>query len=263
MRALRLVYRFISVSIQEEMAYRANFFIHLLHSMLNLATGVAGMIIIFGQVENIHGWDFPSVLALLGVYLLLDALRGFFISPGLDALVGVEGEVADGRFDFILLRPLDVQFHVSFRRWKLFSVLDLVLALAVLGTAIAQLQQKPGMTEWLSFLLVLAASVTTLYAILLAFTSLAFWSPGFMFNWMFDSVFQMARYPVELYPAWLRLLLTWVVPLGVMTSIPARALNASLSPAALAGSLLLSLALLLLASRLFRHGVSRYASASS
>jgi hypothetical protein len=60
--------------------------------------------------------------------------------------------------------------------------------------------------------------VTILYAILLAFTGLVFWSPGFLFTWVFDGVFQMARYPVGLYPGWLRLALTWVVPVGRLRS---------------------------------------------
>ena len=71
----------------------------------------------------------------------------------------------------------------------------------------------------------------------------------------------MARYPVGLYPGWLRLLLTWVVPVGIMTTVPAEALTGALSPSRLAGST--ALALLIGASALFRFGVRRYASASS
>jgi hypothetical protein len=44
------------------------------------------------------------------------------------------------------------------------------------------------------------AGATILYAILLAFTGLVFWSPGSLFTWVFNGVFQMARYPVGLYP---------------------------------------------------------------
>ena len=73
----------------------------------------------------------------------------------------------------------------------------------------------------------------------------------------------MARYPVGLYPGWLRLVLTWVVPVGVMTTVPAQALTGSLSPGALLGACALALALLVGASALFRTGLRRYASASS
>ena len=35
----------------------------------------------------------------------------------------------------------------------------------------------------------------------------------------------MGRYPVGLYPGWLRLVMTWIVPVGVMTTVPAQALT--------------------------------------
>jgi ABC-type uncharacterized transport system permease subunit len=53
---------------------------------------------------------------------------------------------------------------------------------------------------------------------LLALASLIFWSPGFLFTWIFDGIFQMARYLVCIYPAWLRLVLTWIVPVRAMAT---------------------------------------------
>jgi ABC-2 type transport system permease protein len=73
----------------------------------------------------------------------------------------------------------------------------------------------------------------------------------------------MARYPVGLYPGWLRLVLTWVVPVGMMTTVPAQALTGDLPAAMLAGSVAMAMILLAGASLLFRLGLRRYASASS
>ena len=86
MRYLRLVGLCARASAQQELAHRANFFISLLHSLLNLGTGVLGLVVLFGQVESVRGWDFASTLALLGVYLTIGALRQLFIGPSLDAL---------------------------------------------------------------------------------------------------------------------------------------------------------------------------------
>ena len=263
MRYLRLVGQFLRASVLEAAAYRANFFINLLHSLLNLATGVLGIAVLFGQVETVQGWTFAGTLALLGIYLTLGALRNLFIGPSLEALGGMDGEVWNGTFDFTLLRPVNTQFLASFRRWQPFAALDLVLGAGVLGVATAQLSQALTAAHLAAFLLALGAGVATLYAILLIFTALVFWSPGFLFTWVFDSLFQMARYPVGLYPGWLRLVLTWIVPVGVITTFPAEALTGTLSPAALAGSLLLALVLLGAASAFFRLAVRRYASASS
>ena len=77
------------------------------------------------------------------------------------------------------------------------------------------------------------------YAILLAFAGLVFWSPEVLFTWVFNGVFQMARYPVGMYPGWLKLVLTWVIPVGVITTLPAEALSGVLSPWSLLGGIAL------------------------
>ncbi|MBK6326665.1 MAG: ABC-2 family transporter protein [Chloroflexi bacterium] len=263
MMHLRLIRAFISASAQEEAAYRANFYISLLHSLLNFATGLLGLGIIYGQVQTIQGWDYASALAVLGVYLTVSALRGLMMGPSLDALAGMDGEVWRGAFDFTLLRPVRTQFLVSVRKWRLFALFDLLLGLLVLGTAVTRLNHTLSLYHIAAFLLALAAGLLALYAILLAAASLVFWDPGLMVGWVFDSVFQMARYPVGLYPGWLRLVLTWIIPVGFITSIPAAALSEGLSWELLGVSLAFALVLAAGASWLFRAGLRRYASASS
>jgi ABC-2 type transport system permease protein len=260
---LKLIRSFARASAQNELAYRANFWISLLSAALNLGTGVLGIVVLFSQVEAVQGWTLASTLALLGVYLIVGALRALFIGPSLDALAGMDGEIWTGTFDFTLLRPLDVQFLASLRYWRPLALIDLALGLGVLGTAVVRLGQTLTAAHLAIFLVTLGAGVTVLYAVLLAFTALVLWSPGFFFTWAFDAVFQMARYPVGLYPGWLRLVLTWVVPVGIMTTVPAQALTGELPAGTLLGSLALALGLLAGASALFRGGLRRYASASS
>jgi ABC-2 type transport system permease protein len=249
--------------VQEEAAHRANFFFSLLYSLLNLLTAAAGIWILFSQVESIHGWDLPATLALLGVYLTASALRQLFIGPSLDALAGMDGEVWSGAFDFTLLRPVSTQFLASFRRWRPLALFDLLLGLAVLGGAAARLAAPMPLERLPLFLLALVSGVGVLYALLLGFTTLIFWSPGVLFTWLFDAVFQMARYPLGLYPGWVRMALTWVIPVGVITTLPAQALTGALTgPGVLLFALLAAL-LVAIASAVFRAGLKQYKSASS
>jgi ABC-2 type transport system permease protein len=263
MRYLRLMKSFVTLAVENTLAYRVNFWISLLHSLLSFGTGVLAILILFSQVEAIRGWTMASTLALLGTYLMLSALRRLFIGPSLEALVGLDGEIWTGTFDFTLLRPVDVQFLASIRHWQPLAILDLLLGGGVLIAAVLQLGEMLTATNVAAFILTLFAAVVILYALLLGFSALVFWSPGFLFTWLFNALFQLARYPVGLYPGWLRMLLTWVIPVGIMTTVPAQALSGELPGAMLGGSLVVAAGLFAMATLLFRTGLRRYASASS
>jgi ABC-2 type transport system permease protein len=219
--------------------------------------------VLFSQVKQVGGWDLPATLSLLGVYLTLAALRGLFIGPSLDVLVGMDGEVWTGRFDYTLLRPVDVQIQASIRHWRPLALIDLLFGVGVLAVGIMDMGHGLPPMRIASFLVSLISAVVILYSILLAFTGLVFWSPGFLFTWLFDALYQMARYPITMYPGWLRFVLTWIIPVGVMTTIPAQALSGMGSSWMLAGGILLAVIAFTLATILFRSGLRRYASASS
>jgi ABC-2 type transport system permease protein len=263
MRHIRLITRFINIGLQYLLAYPLNFWISLLHSLLGFGTGVMGVWILFEQVETIRGWSMASTLALLGTYMTLSSLRSLFIGPSLEALAGMDGEIWTGKFDFTLLRPLDVQFYASFQHWRPLALIDLLLGVGVLVTAFTRLGESLTPGRMFMFFAMLFIGAVILYSILLAFSGLVFWSPDFLFTWLFNAFFQMARYPVGLYPGWLKQVLTWVIPVGVMTTVPAQALTSELSVGTLTGSLVLAVLFLGSASLLFRAGARRYTSASS
>lgn len=269
MKYLRLMGRFIAAAVQQEFAYRMNFWIHLLYAAFNLIVAVAALQVLFGQVHAVRGWDYPATLALLGVYLTVTALRSVCLGPSLESLAGMDGELWTGRFDFTLLRPVDVQFLASFRIWRPFALLDLLFGLVVISQAVTVANATAASDGTLTlerlglFFLAMTAGVIMIYAVLLAFSALVFWSPGLLFTWIFDAILQLARYPVGVYPAWLRIMLTWIVPVGLITTLPAQALTGQSASQVVAASLGLSLFVLIGASWLFRSGVRRYASASS
>ena len=86
MRPFRLIGSFMKASFQEDAAYRTNFFISIFTSLLNLMTGIIGIVVLFGQIDSVHGWTLASTLAILGVYLTVSAVRGLFIGPSFDSL---------------------------------------------------------------------------------------------------------------------------------------------------------------------------------
>lgn len=260
---LKLIRSFMRASLQQDLAYRANFWINLLHSLLNLVVALAAILILFNQINDLNGWTFSATVGVMAVYLIIGALRGLFIGPSLETLVGMGQEVWNGNFDFSLIRPVNIQFLVTFRIWRFFSLLDLALGVGVLFYAVSQSPDPLTWLNWFLFAITLAAGTLIIYALLLGLSALAFWSPGFLITWVFDALFQLARYPIGIYPPFIRILLTWIIPIGLITTIPAQALSGQIGSGMALTSLGLAVLLLMVASWLFRSGIRRYHSASS
>ena len=252
-----------SADAQEALAYRVNFAAAAFEALLRLATGVAGLAVLFSHVERVRGWDFPATVALLGTYLTIDGLRELVISPSFAALAGEGEDVRSGQFDYTLLRPISPLFLSSVKRWRIFSLLDVGVGMGVVLLAALRLGHALTLGHVAAFGVAVLAAMAVLYALTLAGAALVFWAPDVYFTWMFDGLFQLGRYPVHLYPGWLRIVLTWVVPVGVMTTVPAQALTGSASVSTLAAALAVAAVLAVGAAALFRAGLRRYTSASS
>ena len=79
----------------------------------------------------------------------------------------------------------------------------------------------------------------------------------------FDGIYQAGRWPVGVYPGWLRLGLTVVVPVGFAVTVPAQALTGHLTWPTLAAAAGLAAALAALTRVCWRLGLRHYSGASS
>ncbi|MEV7960479.1 ABC-2 family transporter protein [Streptomyces sp. NPDC088252] len=95
------------------------------------------------------------------------------------------------------------------------------------------------------------------------FANLAFWAPKLDLHSLFGNVWQLARYPADLYARPLRRLFTYVLPLAVIASAPARTLSRPGDPALLLGALAMMATTVLVANAVWRAGLRRYTGASS
>jgi ABC-2 type transport system permease protein len=265
MRYLHLIGVFIRGSFQSEAAYRFNFASNLLNTVLNLAGSIGGIAVVFFNRETLNGWSFSEASALLGVYLFVIGMKNLVIGPGLEALSGLSGELWSGSFDHTLLKPLPVQFYVSLRKWSLWSVIDVLLAAVIIVISLFTNSSRYSSKVFISclFPLSLLFSLVLVYSILLVLASAAFWYLGTQLMWLFDSLIQTGRFPVGIYPGFFRFLLTWLIPVGIIITFPARIIAGMTDIALLAGSGLLSVLMFAIASVVFKLSIRKYSSASS
>jgi len=261
MAYLRLLWLFFRLGILSELEYRANFYVQLFQSLLSVGSALAGLSVVFAHTERLGGWRPMELVALLGVYFLVGGLINTVIRPSMRQLME---DVRQGTLDFTLTKPEDAQLLVSLRQMEVWRVVDLLLGLGLLGVAVARLGQQIGAGQAVAFGLALLAGGAIVYSFWLILATTTFWFVKIEnILVIFQSMYQAGRWPVSLYPPWLRFALTFLVPVAFAVTVPAEALAGHLTGRTLLGTLLLAL-LFLAASRWFwKVGIRHYSGASA
>ncbi len=261
MNYLRLTMAFFWVGVISEVAYRINFFFQLFQSLISLGVAIAGISVIFSYTDSLGGWNAQEILALVGVYLLVGGIIGLIIRPGMEQFIA---SVRDGNLDFTLTKPEDAQLLVSIQRTNLWSLIDIALGMGVLITALVRLGEKVGAGQAGEFVLVLVAGGSIIYSFFLILATLSFWFVRIEnILTVFQSLYEAGRWPVSLYPGWLRYGLTFVIPVAFATTVPAEALTGRLNWQTLVAASIVALVLLVVSRLFWRIGLRRYAGASA
>ena len=134
----------------------------------------------------------------------------------------------------------------------------------MLGVALARLGERVGVAQAAAFVAALLAGGVIVYSFWLILATTAFWLVRVEnILVIFQSVYEAGRWPVSIYPGWLRFALTFLVPVAFAITVPAQALAGRLTWQALLGAAGFA-AVLFAAARLFwRIGVRHYSGASS
>lgn len=261
MKYLRLILVFFRVSVMGELAYRANFYVQLIESFLGLGTALSGLAVIFSYTKTLGGWRPDEVLALVGVFFLMGGAIRFVVQPGMERLIEA---VHEGTLDFTLTKPEDAQFLVSIQRFEIWMLTDIFLGLGVLVTALLRLGARVSVAEVAGFAVALAAGAVIVYCFWLMLATLSFWFVRVQNILMiFQSMYEAGRWPVSLYPRWLRVALTFIVPVAFATTVPAQALAGRLTLQTLLFACALAGAIFIVSRIFWRLGVRHYSGASA
>ncbi len=257
----RLAGVFFRVGILNELQYRVNFFLQLLQSLVALATGLIGLALVFEHTQALAGWSRSELLAVMGVHILMGGVINAVIQPNMERLMG---DVQEGTLDYALTKPEDSQVIVTVREIRLWKLVDVLIGLTVLAIAVVQLRANLGLWQALGFAVALICGGLMIYAFWLMLTSVSFWiiRANEMVN-LFEGLYAAGRWPVGIYPDWLRTGLTFLVPVAFAVTVPAEALTGRLTPLILSGAAGLAAALLLLARWVWSRGLRRYSGASA
>jgi ABC-2 type transport system permease protein len=249
------------VSATTAMHYRFDFLIHGGISLWWMVWTLVPVFVVFGGRAEVAGWTLPEALVVIAWFTFLRGILEGVINPSLQQLIE---HIRFGTLDFVLIKPADAQFLVSTAKFVPWKIVDLVAAGVIVGIAFQRLGRAPEPEDVAIAAVLLGVACLVLYSMWILVVCAAFWVVRLdNLSYLFTSIFDAARWPLSIFPGGWRILFTFVIPLGLMTTYPAMAILGRLEARTAAGAVAGALALAALARLLWTRALGRYTSASS
>jgi ABC-2 type transport system permease protein len=243
------------------MEYRANLMLDLFEETIIVVTSLMAVLVLYSHTGLINGWTEAQMFVLLGVFYVIQGAQSVIFEASFERFME---HVRLGTLDFILIKPVNSQFMVSARHVQVAQLGQLLLGLVLVGVGVRRLEQNVGLTEIAAFIVTLICGLSLVYCLVLVLSTLAFWFVR-VDNLLaiFWSFIDAGRFPVDIYPGWLRVTLSTVVPIGVAVTVPAWAVAGRLDTLGLLAMLVGSVVVWVFASWFWRIGLRNYTGASA
>lgn len=261
MNTFKLLSAFLKVNVQMALAYRADTIVNILLNIMWLGWELLSLSIIFSNTETIAGWSFGDLIALLGVFRLVHTLMIALIWPNTEKF---NQSIRDGSMDYTLLQPVNSMFLVTFSRITVWRAWDLILAIVLISIGVNMSGDTVTASHLLTFILLTVSGALIIYSLWIVLISLTFWFTKFDNNvTILQALLDAGRYPVTVYPAWLRIIVTFVIPIAVATTVPLQALRGELVIGRVLMFIAIGVASFIIASQVWKRGLKQYSGASS
>jgi viologen exporter family transport system permease protein len=258
---LRVALLHLRIGVMNDLQYRVNFALQVLQSLLAVAVGLIVFQLVFSHTTELNGWTHSELLALLGVQAIMAGVIHSVIQPNMMRLTE---EVQEGKLDHALTKPVDAQMLVSVREVQLWQAVDVLIGGVIIGFALAQIGGDLGVLDTLAFGVALLFGAVLLYCFWLVLATGSFWVvPMWFLPELFEGIFQTGRWPVGIYPDWLRFGITFLVPIAFAITVPAEAVTARLDWKTLVFAAVFTVAAFAFSRWFWRFGLKRYSGASA
>lgn len=262
-RLVRFLGAAFGVALQQQLAHRTNLAVALVTTAFGASGTIGALAAVYAHVERLAGWRFGEAVVLLGIYLVVTALLETFVWPNLQWF---GDQVKNGTLDDILLTPVPSLFLASFRSCHPLALSNALIGAGIAAGGVLALGQDASLVtpaNVIACLLLILAGTIVAWALRLLMACIAFWSPGLEPAMFYAGAWQLGRYPLDVYAPWVRTLLTYVIPVAYVSTLPALTLTRGADPLVLLGGVVAATVAVGLVGLVWQAGLRRYTSATS
>lgn len=260
-RYLRLYGAFLLQHLKVQLEYRTNFLISAGGTAVWEASCFLATSLVVERLPSLAGWNHDQLYLIYGLLTMSSGISRMF---GFSLMLVGQAYIRPGRLDALLVRPVNPLFHLLADRFNPEGVGIVAVALFLVSRSLGALG-LPWTPGRFAYVVLVALSGGLIFMSLnLAAAVPAFWIViATPLNLSLGHATQFARYPLDLYRRPLRMLLTWMIPFGLVTHYPAAYLLGQEGGPMAFAMLPVAVLLFLGAYRLWRFGLRHYSGTGS
>ncbi len=260
LKYFRLYYEMFRLSLIADLEYRANFFTRILTDVFWYLAQVLSFEVIYAHTERIGEWGLKEMRVFLGVLFVIDALYMIILHENLDQL---PEKVRKGELDLLLVKPVNSLFMISLQKANTAIIGNLIIGGSWLAFGILGLPDFNYLRFlWLIYLV--PCSLVVIFSMRFMFSACSvIFTRLESLQFMWWQVYRLGMRPDSIYFPWLKFVLLTLIPVGVIVSVPARALLYPPDFVYLLWPLILAPVLIYLSHRFWLFSLKFYSSASS
>ena len=261
-RNLRFILTLIRLRLSHMAVFRLSFFGAFFADGLLFIVQMLTFNIIYGQVETIGDWSRGQMLIFVGTFSMINALNMIIYFFG---VIQIPDKIRSGDLDHYVTKPVSPLLRLTFERMDIGSLPLIALSWMIIayGVRVAGVVLTPGLV--LGYVVLVALMTLLWYDMELILRTVPFFviSSSALDRLEGEMLMLNFKIPGVLYHGAWRVLFYFVMPYGVMATVPTQFITGALSGWGLVEGVGIAVAFTVFALWFWRFGLRHYRSASS
>jgi ABC-2 type transport system permease protein len=207
---------------------------------------------------NLAGYSSNQIIFFYLTFNLIDVITQFFFRE----VYSFRGMIINGDFDLVLVKPISALFRVLMGGADIIDLITippLIILTIYYGSSL-----HPSVLSTLYYLVLLLNGflIATAFHIIILSLAIVIFEVDHMVM-IYRDLTSLGRLPVDIYKEPLKAFLTYIIPVGVMMTLPAKAIMGIVSPIGVLLALIFGIFVMFLSLKFWKYATTKYTSASS
>ena len=261
-RYLTILYQMMLFSFKSSLEYRWNFLVQMFYGPAYVFIMYLLVEIAFAKTQILAGWTKQEGILLFSVFQFLYALCYVIFMKGVRHVMWTA--VRHGELDFMLTKPINIQFYATF------SKPNFELLLLAVGTGLIFFRQLWILSSSIEQINALAFVIMFILGMIIAYFAVAIYATASFYIIraeqvleLYDKMTDFAQYPLPLFPGSIQMIFFSVVPIAFFSYLPTLILLGKGSLSWIVASVLFAVCLFFINQFAWKKALQHYSSASS